>query len=70
MSSSSSTFVHRETYRGFAFEVVRTDRTGSPLMDTEFLVFIGGDLTIDEIETLEQAIVAARKLIDACRTAI
>jgi hypothetical protein len=65
MSTSSSSFAHREIYRGWSLSIVHTERTGSPLMESEFLVWIGDELIYDELESLEDAILRGKAYIDS-----
>ena len=64
--TEASSCVHGETYRGYELRVIHVTRTNSPLMESEFIVFVGGDPVYDELETLQESIAAGRKAIDLC----
>lgn len=65
MSSSSSTMVHSETYKGWLIQIFHVIRTNSVLAEEEFTAWVGNELTWDECDTCAQALQRARKSVDA-----
>ena len=63
--SEASCIAHAESYRGYELRVVHVTRVGSVLMDNEFLVFIGGEISRDELESLQESIIVGRQIIDS-----
>ena len=63
--SEASRIAHAETYRGYELRIVHVTRTNSPLMGSEFMVFIGGDISADELESLQESIIVGRQIIDS-----
>lgn len=62
--TSASRTAHVEVYRGYTLEIVHVTRTNHVLMDSEFIVFIGNDPMIDELESLTESIERGRRLVD------
>lgn len=63
--TEASHIVRAESYRGYELQIVRVTRQNSVLMDEEFMVFVGGELVRDELESIEESIIVGRKIIDS-----